>query len=55
MENLPKQIRFNTVRPHGKSMLDWTIDEVIFALNVELDVQECHIPLLNILNGNNQE
>ena len=26
MEKLPKQIRFNMVRFHGKSTLDWTIE-----------------------------
>ena len=34
---------------------DSKIDELISVLDVELDVQECHSPILKILNGNNEE
>ena len=55
MEKLPKQIRFNMVRSMGKSMLDWTVEELITALDTELEVRECHIPLLKVSGGSIQD
>ena len=46
MEKLPKQIRIGMVRSAGKSMLEWSVDEMISALDLELEVRECHTSLL---------
>ena len=45
MEKLPKQIRFNMVRAVGKSFLKWSLEEMISALDVELEIRECHSSL----------
>jgi len=48
MEKLPKQIQLSMVRGVGKTMLEWTLDEFIMALDSELDVRECHASVVKL-------
>ena len=48
MEKLPKQIQLTMVRGAEKTMLEWTLEEFINALDSELDVRECHASVLKL-------
>ena len=48
MEKLPKQVQLNMVRDVGKTMLEWTLDEFIKALDSELEVRECHASIMKL-------
>lgn len=55
MDKLPKQIQLNMVRGVGKTMLEWTLDEFIKALDSELEVRECHASIVRLgISSNNQ-
>ena len=53
MEKIPEQIRFNMIRASDKSLSSWFLDELLIALEKELEIRESHVPLLK--NGGNQE
>ena len=46
MEGLLKQISLGMVRSAGKSMLEWSVEELISTLDVQLEVCECHTSLI---------
>ena len=48
MEKLPKQIQLTMVRGAEKTMLEWTLEEFINALDSQLDVRECHASVLKL-------
>ena len=54
MDKLPKQIQLNMLRGVGKTMLEWTLEEFIKALDSELDVRECHASIVKLGIPNNQ-
>ena len=45
MEKLQKQICFHMVRAERKTFLKWSLKEMISALDVELQIRECHLLL----------
>ena len=48
VEKLPKQLKFSMVRSRRKSVLEWSLDELIAELDMELEVRENHAELLRI-------
>ena len=51
VEKLPKQLKFSMVRSRRKSVLEWSLDELIAELDLELEVRENHADLLRISGG----
>ena len=46
MEKIPEVVRFNMIRATGKNHLKWALDDLLSALEKELEVRESHVPLL---------
>ena len=46
MEKLPKEFRIGMVRSMKKGMLEWSLDELVSALDEEMEVRESHDSLL---------
>ena len=55
VEKLPKQLKFSMVRSQRKSILVWSLDELIAELDLELEVCEIHADLLRIDGQPKQE
>eukprot|EP00794_Sanderia_malayensis_P015555 gene15555-biopygen13266 len=51
IEKLPEGIRLGMLRDVGKSHLDWNLEEMLGSLSKELEIRECHVPLLRNPNG----
>eukprot|EP00794_Sanderia_malayensis_P014773 gene14773-biopygen11861 len=51
IEKLPEGIWLGMLRDVGKSHLDWNLEEMLGALSKELEIRECHVPLLRNSNG----
>ena len=46
MEKIPEVARFNMIRATEKNQLKWALDDLLSALEKELEVRESHVPLL---------
>ena len=46
MEKIPEVVRFNMIRATEKNQLKWALDDLLSALEKELEVRESHVPLL---------
>ena len=55
VEKLPKQLKFSMVRSRRKSVLEWSLDELIAELDLELEVRENHADLLKISGRPNKQ
>ena len=50
MEKIPQSLRNNMIR-FGVNHMDWNLDDLLVALEKELDVLEGHVPILNGIGG----
>ena len=55
VEKLPKQLNFSMVRSRRRSVLEWSLDELITELDLELEVRENHAEFLKISGRPKQE
>ena len=46
MEKIPEVVRFSMIRASEKNHLKWALDDLLSALEKELEVRESHVPLL---------
>ena len=46
MEKLPEVIRLGMIREAGRLHLEWNLEELLKALSKEVEIRECHVPLL---------
>ena len=46
MEKIPEVVRFNIIRASEKNHLKWALDDLLSALEKELEVRKSHVPLL---------
>ena len=46
MEKLPEVIRLGMIREAGRLHLEWNLEEMLKALSKEVEIRECHFPLL---------
>ena len=55
VEKLPKQLKFSMVRSRRKSVLEWSLDELIAELDLELEVRENHAEFVKISGRPNKQ
>ena len=46
MEKIPEVVRFNMIRASEKNNLKWALDDLLSALEKEMEGRESHVPLL---------
>ena len=54
MDKIPQSTRYNMIR-FGEDHMDWNLDDLIEALDKELDVLEGHVPILKDNGGKQQQ